>query len=236
MNASTGVAILALVFAMTGGAYAAKRYLISSTSQLSPRVLKELEAMAGKAGAPGAPGPQGPAGSAGTQGPAGPKGEPGAPGTPGKPGKAGKEGREGKEGEAGAEGSPWTAGGTLPSGASETGTWSLSPAGELFIPISFTIPLKASLPKEKIEIFEGGTPPPGCKGSTVENGFVTSLKAEPGFLCVYLRFGAGTGALVPFDSEKELGTEGAGKDGLVLYSGSVPSGTIAYGTWAVTAP
>ena len=33
-------ATLALVFAMTGGAYAAKHYLITSKAQISPKVLK----------------------------------------------------------------------------------------------------------------------------------------------------------------------------------------------------
>lgn len=33
---------LALVFAMTGGAYAASKYLITSTTQISPRVLSQL--------------------------------------------------------------------------------------------------------------------------------------------------------------------------------------------------
>jgi len=44
-------ATLALLFAMTGGAYAAKAYLITSTKQIKPSVLKSLQ---GKAGAKGA--------------------------------------------------------------------------------------------------------------------------------------------------------------------------------------
>jgi hypothetical protein len=38
---------LALVFAMTGGAYAAKKYVITSTKQISPKVLKELKGVSG---------------------------------------------------------------------------------------------------------------------------------------------------------------------------------------------
>lgn len=34
---------LALVFAMSGGAYAAKKYVISSTKQIKPSVLKQLQ-------------------------------------------------------------------------------------------------------------------------------------------------------------------------------------------------
>ena len=37
-------ATLALVFSMSGGALAAKHYLLSSTRQISPRVLRSLEA------------------------------------------------------------------------------------------------------------------------------------------------------------------------------------------------
>jgi hypothetical protein len=62
----TGViAVLALVFAMSGGAYAAKKYLISSTKQISPSVLKKLKGTNGKAGPAGTAGPAGPAGPAG---------------------------------------------------------------------------------------------------------------------------------------------------------------------------
>jgi hypothetical protein len=68
---------LALVFAMSGGAYAAKRYLITSTKQISPKVLKTLQ---GKAGPAGAPGTQGPVGATGKDGAPGSPGEKGAPG------------------------------------------------------------------------------------------------------------------------------------------------------------
>ena len=58
MTYANVAATLALVFAMSGGALAAKHYLISSTSQISPKVLKELK-KAGARGATGAAGPRG---------------------------------------------------------------------------------------------------------------------------------------------------------------------------------
>jgi hypothetical protein len=62
----TNVAMtVALVFAMSGGAYAAGKYLIVSTKQISPKVLKSLVGKTGKAGANGAPGAAGPARAAG---------------------------------------------------------------------------------------------------------------------------------------------------------------------------
>jgi hypothetical protein len=60
-------ATLALVFSMSGGALAASHYLVTSKSQISPKVLKQLKGKTGKtgaAGAPGAPGAPGAAGSA----------------------------------------------------------------------------------------------------------------------------------------------------------------------------
>ena len=96
VSPATVIAGLALVFAMTGGAYAAKKYLITSTKQISPSVLKSLQ---GKAGAAGANGAQGPAGPAGPQGPAGKDGANGASGekgTNGAPGEKGKDGATGK--------------------------------------------------------------------------------------------------------------------------------------------
>jgi hypothetical protein len=92
LSPTTVIATLALVFAMTGGAYAAKKYLITSTSQIKPSVLAQLK---GRPGANGAPGAQGPAGPAGPQGA---KGE-GAAGAAGKNGTNGENGKEGSAGE-----------------------------------------------------------------------------------------------------------------------------------------
>jgi len=50
---------LALVFAMSGGAYAAKKYVITSTKQISPKVLKKLKGAKGAKGAIGAIGATG---------------------------------------------------------------------------------------------------------------------------------------------------------------------------------
>jgi hypothetical protein len=77
------VATLALVFAMSGGALAAGHYMINSTKQINPKVLKRLK---GAAGAKGATGPQG---TAGKVGPAG------------STGATGLEGKEGTQGPAG---------------------------------------------------------------------------------------------------------------------------------------
>lgn len=49
-------------------------------------------------------------------------------------------------GEEGPTGDPWTAGGTLPNGETETGVWAFNitaGAGEVYAPISFPIPLAA---------------------------------------------------------------------------------------------
>jgi Collagen triple helix repeat (20 copies) len=91
--ANIGVTLV-LVFAMTGGAYAAKKYLITSTKQISPKVLKALKGKAGPAGktglagAPGAPGPAGPVGPEGKAGVNGKDGTNGTNGVPGEPGKS----------------------------------------------------------------------------------------------------------------------------------------------------
>jgi hypothetical protein len=95
LSPTTVIATLALVFAMTGGAYAAKKYLITSTKQISPSVLKSLQ---GKAGPAGANGPAGPAGPQGPAGGTGGKGENGKEGAAGKNGENGKPGENGKAG------------------------------------------------------------------------------------------------------------------------------------------
>jgi hypothetical protein len=64
-------ATLALVFSMSSGALAAKHYLITSTKQIKPNVLKELR------GKTGAIGPRGSQGAVGQEGKPGPEGKAG---------------------------------------------------------------------------------------------------------------------------------------------------------------
>jgi hypothetical protein len=199
-----------LVFVMSGGAYAAKHYVISSTGQISPKVLKALQ------GKPGATGPGG------------------AQGTPGAPGPAGKEGQggaTGKEGPAGANGvsvtskqltssdtacsteggTEFTAAGgakttvcngktgfseTLPSGKTLQGEWGLvaSVSAEFAYvdtSVSFDIPLAAAPVPHFIR--QSGLEPVWNKAtekeeevaSTVCLGSAKEPKATPGNLCVY---------------------------------------------------
>jgi hypothetical protein len=174
------VLTLALVFAMSGGAYAASKYVITSTKQISPKVLKSLKGANGKSGTNGTNGAAGPAGPAGPTGPAG--------GT-GPAGTNGNNGTNGTNGENGREGSPWTAKGTLPKGSSETGTWSYSltatgsGASLVLVPISFPIPLPEALEEAQVHYIKPGQEgvefPAECPGSVAEP------KATEGNLCVY---------------------------------------------------
>jgi hypothetical protein len=252
-------ATLALLFAMTGGAYAANKFLITSTKQISPKVLKSLKGTNGKNGAAGPAGPAGAAGAgtpgpAGPQGPAGPAGAPGAKGetgpagAAGPEGKPGKEGAEGLEGLPGKEGSPWTAKGTLPKGATETGAWSAMAYGvphEEFVesPVSFPIQLAAASPagQQKAFVFgqtqtenkEFGTS--GCEGTAQEP------TAPPGTLCVYTiqqsaesePLGVITTTLATDFQYSKVGAEIVIKG---ITGEEEPWNAHDWGTWAVTAP
>jgi hypothetical protein len=105
MTYANVVATLALIFAMTGSAVAATHYLITSSKQISPKVLKELKA-------PGKTGASGPAGSAGAQGLQGVQGLQGAAGTNGTDGTNGSKGPPGVQGLEGATGPEGPEGGT----------------------------------------------------------------------------------------------------------------------------
>ena len=112
------IAIMALVAALGGGAYAASGGLSSKQKKEVTKIAQtEAKKFAGKPGPAGATGPAGPAATAGS---AGAKGENGAPGSAGAAGAAGAAGQPGAKGPAGPGGSPWTAGGTLPGGKTET--------------------------------------------------------------------------------------------------------------------
>ncbi len=195
--AYSNIATLALVVATTGGTLAATHsYLITSTKQISPKVLKALR---------------------GRTGPAGPVGE---------------QGDAGEAGEAGRDGSPWTAGGTLPSGKTETGTWAFvsHAEGSVRVPLSFAIPtaepLKPTLGKGPVELLEPkeedpSQTHPNCPGT------VSKPEADPGFLCVYSE--------TLEDPLSEPGT--VRTTGVVLvFNSTSTSPKTDEGTWAVTAP
>jgi hypothetical protein len=143
------VAILALVLGTTGAAFAAKGALTGKQKKEVEKIAKKYAGKPGAAGATGPAGLAGPAGSAGAKGETGGAGNAGTPGAPGVPGKSvtvtsissggakcsGRAGAEVKqEGAASGtevcEGSPWTAGGAIPSGTLVTGTWNASASGE----------------------------------------------------------------------------------------------------------
>jgi len=248
---SNVVATLALVFAMSGGAYAASKFLITNTKQIKPSVLASLK---GKVGANGAAGAQGPAGPPGPAGGVGPQGPAGAAGKNGEPGPKGEEGKAGKNGTNGKEGSPWTDKGTLPVGSTETGNWAISETpekGGVSAPqtaISFNIPLAAPIENAKncgtsgnpecvIHVFEGPNFPTGCTGTIVETEFVAELKAASGNLCIWVAPGSSIKAteLLPVTAEgKDLTSGSAGRTGTLLESGFVPVESKAQGLWAVT--
>src|SRR5579875_3423623 len=104
----------ALFFSMGGVAIAAHHYLITSTKQISPKVLRKLH---GRQGPPGASGPTGPAGPAGLAGPPGLSGPPGPTGLTGALGPTGPVGPTGATGPAGPTGPTGTAGPTGLTGA-----------------------------------------------------------------------------------------------------------------------
>ena len=235
---STMIATLALVFAMSGGAYAASKYIITSTKQISPKVLKSLK------GAKGATGAAGAAGAAGAQGAQGLKGETGAAGSAGVKGEKGEKGDQGIQGTQGEKGEEGTFGKEpLQKGAKETGAWgaaSGSAAGVVVTAVSFPTPLAAPLADTQVHYvtyaeWHGGTAPLECPGSA-ENP-----EALEGNLCVYTsQFGElnVTGSpevFVPGEGSAQLGgKKGAGTQGFAVLALTSGAG-FASGTWAVTA-
>jgi hypothetical protein len=221
-------ATLALVFAMSGGALAANSYLINSTKQINPKVLKKLTGKPGKTGIAGANGATGAAGPQGPTGKEGPKGETGPKGEEGKEGLTGKEGKEGKQGEVG---SFETA---LASGKTETGDWGagFTAAGSgnaYFATGTFPIPLPAGLNSEHV-LYVSGSSATHCSGAG---------HAEAGYLCVY--GGDSINANTPSNSNifngEAAGPPGIGTHGFTIRLSSTSSGeTLLTGSYAVTAP
>lgn len=206
LTPGTAIAVVALVFAMSGGAIAAKNYT-TAKADASKQTAKR--------------GPKGPRGKQGVPGPQGPQG------LPGPKGEKGEKGPKGDKGDTGNPGSPWTAGGFLPSGATLGGTWvaGVGPdlgagKGAAAASISFGLPIPA-LPNIVIvkKDQEGTEHAAECPGS------LAVPKAAKGNLCLYTGQEAGLEfqAAVP-------SPYGA----IISYLG-IP-GTGNAGTWAVTGP
>jgi hypothetical protein len=154
---------------------------------------------------------------------------------------------DGTEGAQGTPGSPWTAGGTLPVGSTETGTWMLAKSGQMRAPISFTIPLAAPLGGAKVHYIN----PAGQElrineeetellefTSTACLGTVAAPSATPGNLCVYAKENTGltySDVIYAPSSSGDGGFEGgsAGVSGAIIPSNSGET-LVGRGTWAVT--
>jgi hypothetical protein len=245
ISPTTALAFMALVFAMTGGAFAASSNggggsgakasasaaragldtTLASASKAKPKAKAGPRGPAGPKGAAGAPGPAGATGPAGPAGPAG-AGTPGANGTNGTNGAPGEKGAEGKEGKEGKSG--FTS--TLPSEKTEQGTWSFTvpphnPTAGISVAlasISFVIPLATAPTAHVLE--------PG-KGETAEcPGTASNPQASPGQLCVYIEEAVNV-AVTPGNIGVEPHAFGAS---VFAPNGDEPGG-IAFGSWAVTA-
>lgn len=236
------VAVVAMVIALTGGAFAAA----GLTGKQKKEVKKIAKEFAGKPGAQGPQGVQGPVGPAGPTGAKGDPGAPGAPGTPGVPGKNGKSvtvseiptgefeceerggalleeegtppGVEVCTGKEGIEGQPWTPDNILPPGATETGAWAFNgteaDTSGIRVPISFPIPVGLNLKAAHVHF--GVADSGGDFSSTVAGAPCPSESAfEPKAL---------PGELCVY-ANLDGGLVNATFDGIFRYNGEAPGAT-----------
>jgi hypothetical protein len=237
------ISIVALVVALTGGAYAATKGL---SPQVKKQITKESKKFSKKFSKQFAvPGPQGAKGDTGAAGANGTNGTNGTSGTNGATGEAGACSGENPEC-------------TLPSGATLIGAWSASGGEEdtALAPISFNLrvsPAPTALFPSKVAGFtlaktleDGGLssewfgPKPNL--SSIEDveedaaayeeacpGEVDNPSAAGGFLCIYVGQLSGSAEIPTSESE------GANEYGIVLGGRMGVGGGSVRGSWAVTA-
>lgn len=231
------VAIVALVAALSGTAIAAKKFI---TKQEAIKIAKKY---AGKPGAPGATGPAGPQGPKGDTGAAGSAGSPGATGATGPAGPTGAKGATGAAGPTGATGATGVSGftETLPTGETETGSWSLTTGPGLFNPVTetyegeelhavylpFNIPL--SEPPEEIIYMKPTTVNANCPGD-FENP-----EAAAGKVCIYVEGQFFEEPTEPLGTRRFATFDRRFAAGAVVGFRSSANGKFTFGTWAVTA-
>jgi len=204
------VSTVALALALGGGtAWAAHHYMITSTNQIKPTVLKSLR---------------------------GEHGSPGVPGTPGATGPAGLVGATGATGSSGATGPAGPLLTTLPHGATETGTYAADGTApstavvNVTASISFPIPL-ASAPTPNF-MAQGAVPTTNCPGSA------SAPTAAAGQLCVYEAADRGVGTVILYTPLAGTAPASA-PGGVAVFIESNATGQVDFfssGTWAVTAP
>jgi hypothetical protein len=212
------VATLALVLAMSGGALAASHYLINSTKQINPKVLKKLRGARGKSG------PAGPRGIS-IQGPTGERG------LKGEKGALGGRGSDGANGTSGYE--------PLPAGRSVSGEYAVrsedaAEGASLQEAISLPMGLSSAIPAGHVLYSSIAAPASEhCSGPG---------HADRGYLCIYSAGSTGLGAPTPSDPEvSPVVTGGTGEHGFVLSWAVTVAATkeapvFDVGTYTVTAP
>ena len=202
-------ATLALVLAMSGGALAARHYLINSTTQIKPSVLKKLH------GARGGRGPTGFIGPIGPQGPTGPVGP------------------KGSRGPTGGDG--FSALSNLPGGETESGDFAISlpataPGQTLVGAASFPIALAAPLAVKNVIVTSSSVPVEKCAGPG---------QASRGYLCIYttslVNAEPPAGSSPVSNPEAAPLVEGSGRHGFRLMWLVKEAGAAeAAGTWSAT--
>jgi hypothetical protein len=247
------VAVIALVAALGGGAYAASKGLNSTQKKEVKKIAKSFQGT-GPAGAPGAAGPKGDTGAKGDAGAAGANGKDGTSpvGTSfsGKKGVCEDGGVEykgsttnlvcnGEEGPEGPEGSLWSAGGVLPEGATMTGTWgsfgifSHQKEEAIAFPISFPVPLPAAagagdtVPPTQAAVDRVYVGPEEDKTAQGCPGYTNGIPAaEPGKLCVYADEFVGAQREGFFFSTPAFNSPTLGSVGGAYFEGVGTTGTI----------
>jgi len=249
------VAIVSLIAALGGGAYAAsgpvsgsgkKRQHGKAAAGLNAKQKKEVTKIA--------KGFQG-AGPAGAQGPAGADGQAGTKGDGGAQGEQGAQGIEGPQGDPGADGTFSTE--PLPGGQTLTGGWvetAPSAGAGLAAQISFSIPLSADLTQTgcitapqpqscQVHFINPAGEEVAAEGvsshvfATPEHchGAAAAPAADAGNLCVYA--GATENVLtnpIAYGLIKPAG--GTFEHGAYVLFSASGSAALVQGTWAVTAP
>lgn len=256
LNATTLVSIVALVFAMTGGAFAvsSKGGSGNATAVAAKKKKKKPKVLRGPRGPKGATGPAGPAGPAGPQGPAGANGKDGTSGVNGKDG-VGVTSAAASASECKAGGTKFTSASgaskvcngengqtgftaTLPEGATEKGviSYAFSGPGGQFIPISFSIPLESPLGEENVHFILANGMELKSNGEEVTQkaaecpGNAVGPTAKPGNLCIYEV--SMTAKFLGIRSP--AGTLGAGPNGTFVTFSSSAAGNSVLASWAVT--